>query len=504
MSRDRQRRHVIIGHGPAGMSAAEAVRARQPDASIQLVSAERYPFYSRPGLAYYLANEIPEQQLFSRPMDHYRRFQFEVVHGRAARIEPDVQMILLADGRRLAYDTLLLATGSQAVLPDMPGIDLDGVVTLDNLPDTVHILAEIRRARRLGLRTGRAVVVGGGITALEMVEGFLARGLMTHYLMRRSHFWSNVFTTEESELITNRLNEEGVRIHPNSDLVRILGRARKGYRPRDQRWRGDTLPHRGCGSGRASTLFQLARDVGLRVDRGVLVDEQMRTSAPNVFAAGDIAQVVDRWSGEARLEVLWPTAIAMGAIAGANMAGAELKYRKNVPFNVARMAGLPVTIIGQIGTGRADLGMTTLGRGASEAWNPEPPWQTVISTGQAGHQRIVLRGNRLIGAVLIGDGDQTLAEPLRYLIEREIDITPIAGSSVRLRAEPDRDRAAFCRVDRAHCRWSGGRAMRRHRELYAAGLAILIATLVYAYFSRSGVPGSSSAPGHWLAWPVWH
>ena len=427
MSRDRQRRHVIVGHGPAGMSASEAVRARQPDASIQLVSAERYPFYSRPGLAYYLANEIPEQQLFSRPMDHYRRFQFEVVHGRAARIEPDVQMILLADGRRLAYDTLLLATGSQAVLPDIPGIDLDGVVTLDNLPDTVHILAEIRRARRLGLRTGRAVVVGGGITTLEMVEGFLARGLMTHYLMRRSHFWSNVFTTEESELITDRLNEEGVRIRPNSDLVRILGRA--GRVTGIETSGGEVIPCHivGVAVG-VRPRVQLARDAGLRVDRGVLVDEQMRTSVPNVFAAGDIAQVVDRWSGEARLEVLWPTAIAMGAIAGANMAGAELKYRKNVPFNVARMAGLPVTIIGQIGTGRADLDMTTLGRGASEAWNPEPPWQTVISTGQAGHQRIVLRGNRLIGAVLIGDGDQTLAEPLRYLIEREIDITPIAGA----------------------------------------------------------------------------
>jgi NAD(P)H-nitrite reductase large subunit len=440
-------RFVIVGHGAAGLSAAETLRARAPDAEIRIVSAEPYRFYSRPGLAYYLADEIPEKQLFSRPGDHYRSLGLELIHARAEAIEVAAHTVRLSDGRLLPYDALLVATGSKAVRPNVPGIDLDGVVTLDNLPDTRHIMDVVRRARRGGSRARSAVVVGGGITAIEMVEGFLSRGLTTHYLLRHAHFWSNVLTERESDLILHRLREMGTRVHADSELACIDGRG--GRVSAVETSRGETIPCSivGVAVG-VRPQVELAREAGLLVDRGVVVDDAMHTSAPDIYAAGDVAQVVDRRTGQAGLDILWPVAIATGQVAGANMAGAGLSYRKEAPFNFARLAELPITIIGQVGTGRADADTVAVGRGASEAWGAQGPLLSIVATNPPELQRWMVRGDRLVGAVLLGD--QRLSEPLRYLIEHETDITPIREALTAPDGNPAAALLAFAEQARVH------------------------------------------------------
>jgi NAD(P)H-nitrite reductase large subunit len=345
-----------------------------------------------------------------------------LIHARAEAIDPETHAVRLAGGRLLPYDVLLMATGSKAVLPDVTGIELDGVVTLDNLPDTRAILGAVRRARRVGSRGGGAVVVGGGITALEMVEGFLGRGLRTHYLMRHDRFWSNVLTQRESDLLLGRLREMGTHIHAGSELVCINGRAGRVIGVETSR--GETIP---CGIVGVAVgvrpQLELARGAGLQVDRGVLVNDGMHSSKTDVYAAGDIAQVVDRWTGQALLDILWPAAIATGRVAGANMAGDDVHYRKGAPFNVARLADMPIAIIGQAGTGRADADTLATGRGASEVWDTQQPLLNVVATDPPELQRWVLRLDRVVGAVLLGD--QRLAEPFRTLIEHGADISPI-------------------------------------------------------------------------------
>jgi hypothetical protein len=152
-------RYLLIGSGAAGISAAEAIRRRDRSGVITILSEEPHAFYSRPGLAYYLTGMIPETQLFPRPERSLHELGIQRLNGRAVAIDPVSQ---LAAGGRIAYDRLLLAPGALAVRPKVPGIELEGVVTLDSLTDARRILRLARRAKR-------GVVVGGGIVHLPLL-----------------------------------------------------------------------------------------------------------------------------------------------------------------------------------------------------------------------------------------------------------------------------------------------------------------------------------------------
>ena len=184
-------KYVIIGAGAAGLSAAEVIRKHEPRASIQIVTDDPYGYYSRPGLAYYLAREVPVDALYPYIEGYYRNIDLHILKERVLRINPAEHILHLGNGRSMPYDRLLIATGATASLPDTPGIKLEGVVTLDSLEDTLHIVKQAKSA-------SSAVVIGGGITALELVEGFAALGLKTHYLLRGDRYWSADWTTHDT------------------------------------------------------------------------------------------------------------------------------------------------------------------------------------------------------------------------------------------------------------------------------------------------------------------
>jgi len=409
---------VIIGNGAAGLSAAEEIRRRDHQARITILSDEPHLFYSRPGLAYYLSGEIPDRQVIARTREYYRELRLSLIHSRCEQLCPAEHEVVLADGRRLHYDAALLAVGSRAVPAPFPGADLDGVVYLDTLDQARDIVRRTHKARQ-------AIVVGGGITALEMVEGFHARGVRTHYLLRRERYWSALLSEEESRLIENRLEEMGVVLHYNTQVVALEGR--RGRVQRARLSTGETLPCDlvGVAIGVRPNLA-LAKQAGLRCDRGVLVDEYLRTSAPDVYAAGDVAQIRDRWSGEYRLDSLWPSAIASGRAAGANMAGAHEPYDKGIPFNVARLCGIMLTAIGQAAAQRTpEEARLEISRGSSQVWTaiPAAGYFRIRRSKGSDSIRLVIRDNTLIGALVLGD--QSLVTPLLELIGAGVDISPI-------------------------------------------------------------------------------
>lgn len=409
------RRFVIVGNGAAGLAAAEAVRQRDAQAEITIVGDEAHPFYSRPGLAYYLSGLLPEAQLFSRSHREYRQLGIRRLTARAARVRAESHHLELEDGQSLGYDALLLAVGARAVRPRTPGIDLDGVVVLDTLDDARDIIRRSRRAKR-------AVIVGGGITALEMAEGLAARGVETHYLLRRDRYWGNVLDPDESELVETRLEEEGVRLHHNTEITQILGR--RGRVAGVELAPGRVLPCQivGVAIGIAPRL-DLARASGLAVSRGIAVDPFLRTSAPDVYAAGDVAEVFDPDVGEPVLDSLWWLAIEQGKAAGVNMAGQPRAYRKGIPFNVTRVGGVTTTILGCVGQRVEDEDLIAIARGDSQTWRGRPDALAVEDDTQRNRLRVLVGRERIVGALLMGD--QSLSRPLQDLIRERVDVTPV-------------------------------------------------------------------------------
>ena len=408
------RRYVIIGSGVAGISAADTIRLHEPGADILPIGEEPQGFYSRPGLAYYLTGELPERQLFPFSESNFREKNLRILNSRVLKIYPLEHELLLGDGGQVPYDRLLLATGARAAGVKVPGIDLPGVIKLDNLEDARKILTLARKARS-------AVVVGGGITALEIVEGLIARKVKTHYFLRGDRYWRNVLDETESRIVEDRLKHEGVQIHYNTEMAEILGKRGKvaGVRTRD----GRQIPSEliGIAVG-VIPRIELAKAAGLRVDRGILVNECLQTSDPDIFAAGDVAQVFDPFSGKSILDSLWGPAREQGRIAGLNMAGQEHPYNKTVAFNVTRLAGLTTTIIGKVGHGR-DEDLQGIARGDSETWRELPDAFAAQSNFEVNRLRILIGENTLIGAVVIGD--QTLSRPLQKLVSERVDISTI-------------------------------------------------------------------------------
>lgn len=412
------RRHVLIGSGPASIAAAETIRSLDGGADISVVGAERYGYYSRPGLAYYLANEVSERGLFPMTAGDFDRLGIRMVNQRAARIDPAAHVVTLEDGRKLEYDRALIATGSWAIPVGVPGADLDGVTKLDDMHDAHDLIRRSRTARA-------AVVVGGGITALEIVEGLCARRVAVHYFMRKDRYWGNVLSENESRIVEDGLRANGVEIHHFTELAQVIGRDGRvvGVEARD----GTLVP---CDLVAVAIGVlpqkELAEAAGLACGRGVLVDEHLRTSDTDIFAAGDIAEVSDPVTGRGTVEVLWNSAVVKGRIAGHNMAvEPPAPYLPAAPLNVTRLAGSKITIMGTVGSG-ADSDVKGIVRGDSETWRQLGESTVVESQVGDAHIRLALGDRTVVGAAVMGE--QALSFPLQEIVAARVDAPELVAA----------------------------------------------------------------------------
>jgi NAD(P)H-nitrite reductase large subunit len=407
-------RYVIVGSGVAGLAACEAIRSQDMNGEIYFLSDDPHGYYSRPGLAYYLTGEMDAKGLFPRSKKDWLSLNLRYMQGRVTRICADERQVEFTGSSQLGYDRLLVAVGAQANRLNIPGTELEGVVKLDHMDDAHHILKLARRGKK-------AVVVGGGITALELVEGLQSRGVKVHYLLRGDRYWSNVLDEQESRIIEHRLQHEGVKIHHHSELVEVMGKRGEvnGVRLLDGRTlRCDILAY----AIGIRPRVELAREAGLAIDRGIFANEYLQTSNPDIYVAGDVAQVYDPLSKRSIIDSLWGPAREQGYTAGLNMAGKRTAYVKKIPFNVTRLAGLTTTIIGTVGRGH-DEDLVGIARGDSETWRDLPD-AIVAQTGfDVNRLRLVVGEKTLLGAIVMGD--QKLSFPLEKIISNHADISPI-------------------------------------------------------------------------------
>ena len=325
---------LIIGGGPAGNAAAETLRDEGYAGPITMLSADSALPCDRPNLSKdYLAGRASEEWALLRPADFYREKGIEVrLNTRVARIDGRQCSIELADGSRQNYGALLLATGAEPVRLDVPGATLGHVHYLRTLDDSRAVIAKAATARR-------AVIVGASFIGLEVASSLRARGLDVHVIGREAIPMARVLGPELGSLIRSVHEQHGVTFHLGRTAASIDEHAvtlDSGERIEAE------LVVIGIGVRPATAL---AEQAGLAMDRGVLVDQFLETSAAGVFAAGDIARWPDPHSGEAIRVEHFVVAERQGQTAARNMLGRREPFDA-VPFFWTEQHDLSIAYVG--------------------------------------------------------------------------------------------------------------------------------------------------------------
>jgi NADPH-dependent 2,4-dienoyl-CoA reductase/sulfur reductase-like enzyme/nitrite reductase/ring-hydroxylating ferredoxin subunit len=325
---------VIVGGGAAGLAAADTLRREGYEGPLTLISADEFPPCDRPNLSKeYLAGKAPDDWIPLRPPEYYTDKQIGLLlSSRVTRLDLGQRKIQLQDGKTHDYDRLLLATGADPVKLAIPGATDSKVFYLRTYADSRALAAAAAAAKTV-------VIVGGSFISLEVAASLRERGLQVHVVSRQKQPLEHVFGPAVGQFMRGLHEANGVVFHVEDTVVRVDGNkvALKSGATLD----ADLLV---LGVG-VRPAVSLAEQAGLQTDRGVLVDEYLQTSAPGVFAAGDIARWPDVRSGERIRVEHWVVAERQGQVAARNMLGRREKYTA-VPFFWTRQYGVSIKYIG--------------------------------------------------------------------------------------------------------------------------------------------------------------
>jgi len=396
-------RYVIIGNSAAAVGAIEGIREHDQDNPITVVADESQHVYSRPLISYLLGGKVDESRMFYRPPDFYERNRVEPMLGvEVAQVNPDRKTISLAGDITLPYDRLLISTGGRPFVPPVAGADLDGVFTFTRWEDTRRIERYIEKHH-----VESALVVGGGLIGLKTTEALMARSIRVTVVELADRILSISFDRTASRLAETILRREGAEIRTGTSVEEIVGKDGRVDHAvlRD----GDQVT---CdlvvfAIGVRPNIGLIPQGAGIKINRGIVVDRQMRTSAPHVYAAGDCSEAYDMLLGINRPIAIWPNAYAQGYVAGYNMAGAEKEYAGGFPMNSVEVCGVPT-----ISVGLTDPQEDKESYEVMDYCDRETPV----------YKKLVLRGNRLVGAICVGNIDR--AGIYTGLIRDRADISP--------------------------------------------------------------------------------
>ncbi len=324
--------HVIIGAGPAGVIAAETLRAEDKAASISLIGAEAEPAYSRMAIPYYLIGNIQESGTYLRePNNHLRGLNIEMRHDTVSGVDTGNKTLSLASGDTISYDKLLIATGSHPVSPPVPGMDHDRVCSCWTLDDARKIIAHTEAGSDV-------VLIGAGFIGSIILEALVQRGVNLSVVETGDRMVPRMLDDKAGNILKRWCESKGVRVYTACTVQGIAAEAE------------GVSVNLSSGESLGAQLVITATGVkpnidflsgsGIKTDQGVLVNEWLQSSDPDVFAAGDVAQGLDFSTGEYSVQAIQPTASDHGRIAALNMAGTRYKHHGSVNMNVLDTLGL--------------------------------------------------------------------------------------------------------------------------------------------------------------------
>ena len=381
-------KYVLIGAGPAGVQAAEAIRQEDPAGEITLLSGERGEPYARMAIPYILTGRITEEGALQRKSPgHFANLGVRYLNRKAVKVHAGAQggTVALDDGAVLDYDRLLVATGSSPTLPPVPGTDLPGVVTCWTLDDARVIASKLKPGARV-------VMVGAGFVAGVCMKSLVESGVhLTVIAGRVGQILRSMMTPAGSAILQSWLEGKGVNVVTKGRIERIEPGPRLVMDT--QSFDADLII---LATGVRPNVGFL-EGTGAEIDQGIVINDRMQSSAPGIYAAGDVAQGRDFSTGEWVVHALQPTATEHGRAAGLNMAGKDAPYRGSLSMNVLDTVGLLSYTFG-------------LWQGRAGGDNAES-----VDAEHFRYTRLCFEGDVLIGAIRIGTTEHVGA--IRGLIQ---------------------------------------------------------------------------------------
>ncbi len=334
--------HVaIIGNGITGVTAALRVREKRPDWRITMISGESKHHYSRPALMYVFMGHMRYKDIKSHEDSFWEEKRFNLVRAWVTAIDTDKNTLRIHNAPPITYDRLLIATGSKPNKFGWPGQDLEGVQGLWGLYDLKKLYDNAKR-------TKHAVIVGGGLIGIELAEMLHSRGIHVTFLVREQSYWKNIIPKEESEMINRIIRQQGIGLQLETELQEIVddgtGRCCAVITNKDERIDCQLV---GLTAG-VSPNIDLVRESPIETGRGALVDWSLRTNLPDVYAAGDCAEIVNPDGGRNLIQQVWYTGKMQGEVVGDALAGEKRTYDPGIWFNSAKFFDLEYQVYGQV------------------------------------------------------------------------------------------------------------------------------------------------------------
>jgi len=416
-------RHVILGNGPAGVVAAEMLRKLAPNDEIVMVGCEDAPPYSRMAIPYLLVGNIDESGTYLRKTpNHFEQLKITQKKGYVQKVDAKGKTLIFDDGQTLAFDQLLIATGSKPVTPPIPGIDSKGVHPCWTLEDAREIMKRAKSGARV-------LQMGAGFIGCIILEALHNRGVELTVVEMGNRMVPRMMTEVAGGLIKQWVESKGVKVHTDTKVESITPK-------------GDALAVK-LSNGQILTVdlviaaagvrpnIAYLKDSGIEIATGILVDEKMQTSIPGIYAAGDVTESIDFSTGQRIINAIQPNAADQAQIAAVNMSGGHSQSQGSLQINVLDTLGLISASFGQW-------------------WGAEGGQHVEMQDPKAyKYLRLEFAGDHLIGATSLGLTDHVGA--LRGLIQTR---APLGHWKEKLMQDPTRLMDAYLATVQAQSAWS--------------------------------------------------
>ncbi len=401
---------VIVGNGIAGLTAAVAARRAAPHKRVVIVTEQSHPTINTPALKQFAIGKLEREQLLAYPGGTERNNNISVLHGRVEGLDAHNRCVRLTHGSVFGYDALLLATGSTANgLPtDVPGRDFDGVLVLHRLQDYLSLRRRLHEVEDV-------VVIGGGMHAAETVVCMLQLGFQTHWFIRGKTFFSRMFDPPASAMVLRHIQQCGAQIYMETSVVAIAGNVGvvAGVVTNEQQMIACQLVLVCTGSSPNTTLAaHCTQPILHERGRGILVNDQLRTGVPGIYAAGDVAALKNPQTGSHETRAQWYAAVVQGHTAAATMTGSAVEMPFfGVPWHATRIGELSMLTVGN-----------TIG--------PVSGAKVYTDTSKGSYRRLAVVHDRLVGYLSLGP-TQPDGLTIKRIVDEEISLREVGEALLK-------------------------------------------------------------------------